>query len=96
MEPWISSKEICAFLGISKRTLINHTNKKYFTRGTHWRYKDPLNENSHKVWKRSAVDHILSQPTNVLRRRICRVNQIKTDQSKQVIVRSTKKALSGQ
>ncbi len=70
MEPWISSKEICAFLGISKRTLINHTNKKYFTRGTHWRYKDPLNENSHKVWKRSAVDHLLSQPTNVLKRRV--------------------------
>ena len=89
MEPWISSKEMSKHLGMCTRTLKR--NMRYFTKGIHWRYKDPLNKNSNKVWKRNAVDHLLSQPTNVLRRRICRVNQIKTDQSKQVIVRSAKK-----
>ena len=73
MEPWISNTAMCSYLGISRKTLWRLS--KYFQKGTHYRFKDPLNENSHKVWRRSAVDQILSSPAHVLRRRLNRTIQ---------------------
>ena len=70
LEPWISNTEMSKYLGISTRTLKR--NEKYFSKGTHYRFKDPLNPKSHKMWKRAAVDQMLSQPDNVLRRRVKR------------------------
>ncbi len=71
LEPWISNSEMSKYLGISTRTLKR--NEKYFSKGTHYRFKDPLNPKSHKMWKRAAVDQMLSQPDNVLRRKVSRV-----------------------
>ena len=72
MEPWISNTEMRKHLGVSESTLYRMSKKGYFSKGTHWRYKDPLNRFSNKVWKRTAVDQMLSQPDNVLRRRVKR------------------------
>ncbi len=68
MEAWISNLAMSEYLCISPRTLKR--NEKYFSKGTHYRFKDPLNPNSGKVWRRSAVDLLLSSPDNVLRRRV--------------------------
>lgn len=73
MEAWISNSSMCEYLGVSRNTLYKMRKKLLFTKGTHWRNKDPLNPLSHKVWKRSAVDQMLSQPTNVLKRRTKKV-----------------------
>jgi|TARA_X000000368_G_C22651012_1_gene545264 hypothetical protein len=71
MEPWISNIAMSEYLGISPRTLKR--NEKYFSKGTHYRYKDPLNPNSGKIWRRAAVDEMLSSPDHVIRRRIKKV-----------------------
>ena len=73
MEPWISNLEMCQYLGVSRNTLYRMRMKGYFSKGTHWRHKDPLNLNSGKVWRRAAVDQILSSPDHVLRRKIKKV-----------------------
>ena len=70
MEGWISNATMSKYLGISKRTLKR--NEGYFAKGIHYRYKNPLNPMSHKVWRRSAFDQLLSQPEHVLRRRVRR------------------------
>ena len=72
MEAWISNAQICKHLGVSRNTLYLMRKQGLFAKGTHWRNKDPLNEDSHKVWKCSAVDQLLSQPEHVLRRRVRR------------------------
>ena len=73
LEPWISNSEMSQYLGVSRNTLYRMRMKGYFSKGTHWRHKDPLNLKSGKVWRRSAVDQMLSQPENVLRRKVSRV-----------------------
>ena len=70
MESWISNTEMCIHLGVHRNTLYKLRKKDYFAKGIHYRFKDPLNERSGKVWKRSAVDILLSSPDHVLRRRI--------------------------
>ena len=72
MEGWISNATICNHLGVSRNTLYLMRRQGLFAKGTHWRNKDPLNKNSHKVWRLSAVDQLLSQPEHVLRRRVRR------------------------
>ncbi len=71
MEAWISSKEMEKYLGVSRKTLLRMN--RYFQKGIHWRHKDPLNPKSHKVWKRIAVDQLLSSPDHVLKRKIKKV-----------------------
>jgi predicted DNA-binding transcriptional regulator AlpA len=71
MEAWVSNTEMHKHLGVSRKTLWRL--HKYFSEGVHWRRKDPLNPNSHKVWRLSSVDQLLSQPTNVLKRRAKKV-----------------------
>ena len=70
MEAWISNTAMCDYLNISRSTLYRMGIKGYFSEGLHWRYKDPLNKGGTKVWKRIAVDQLLSQPDHVLRRKV--------------------------
>ena len=47
MEQWISSKEIENYLGVSRKTFINMY--PYFSKGIHYRLKNPLNPRSQKI-----------------------------------------------
>ena len=69
-EPWISKKDLCRYLCISRGTLIRHY--PIFTQGVHYRLKDPFNPLSHKVWKLSEVERLLSQSRSALQRRLVR------------------------
>ena len=66
-ERWISKKDLCAHLCICRQTL--QRNYSIFSEGVHYRKKDPFNPLSHKVWKLSKVESLLSQSTAVLSRR---------------------------
>tara|TARA_Y100001968_G_scaffold231738_1_gene214469 strand:- start:790 stop:1038 length:249 start_codon:yes stop_codon:yes gene_type:complete len=77
MERWVSNAEIREHLGISVSTLYRLCKQGYFSKGTHFRHKDPLNTSSHRVWRRTAVDQMLSYPDHVLRRRVDRTLQKK-------------------
>jgi hypothetical protein len=70
MEAWISNTEMSKYIGVHPNTLYRMRLKGYFSKGIHWRYKDPLNKDSHKVWRRSAVDQLLSQPDHILKRKV--------------------------
>ena len=70
MERWVSNAEIREHLGISVSTLYRLVKQGYFSKGTHYRHKDPLNPFSHRVWRRAAVDQILCSPDHALRRRV--------------------------
>tara|TARA_B100001250_G_scaffold19060_1_gene16383 strand:- start:2483 stop:2716 length:234 start_codon:yes stop_codon:yes gene_type:complete len=69
-ERWISSKELSKHLCIGRDTLIRHY--PIFTEGVHYRLKDPFNPLSHKVWKLSEVERLLSQSRSALHRRLVR------------------------
>ena len=69
-ERWISSKELGKHLCIGRDTLIRHY--PIFTEGVHYRLKDPFNPLSHKVWKLSEVERLLSQSRSALQRRLVR------------------------
>tara|TARA_B100001250_G_C19082517_1_gene479190 strand:- start:23 stop:256 length:234 start_codon:yes stop_codon:yes gene_type:complete len=69
-EAWISKKDLCNHLCICRQTL--QRNYSIFSEGVHYRKKDPFNPLSHKVWKLSKVEHLLSESTAVLIRRRAR------------------------
>ena len=69
-EAWISKKDLCSYLCISRDTLWRHY--PIFTEGVHYRLKDPFNPLSHKVWKLSEVERLLSQSRSALQRRLVR------------------------
>ena len=69
-EAWITKMELCKHLCISKNTLIR--NYSIFSEGIHYRRKDPFNPLSHRVWKLSKVELLLTQSTAVLIRRRAR------------------------
>ena len=75
MERWVSNAEIREHLGVSVSTLYRLVKQGYFSKGTHYRHKDPLNPFSHRVWRRAAVDQMLSSPDHVIRRRVDRTLQ---------------------
>ena len=70
-ERWITKIELCKHLCISVRTLERAVYP-VVTEGVHFRKKDPFNPMSHKVWKLSKVELLLTQSTAVLRRRRAR------------------------
>jgi len=69
-ERWLSTKELGKHLCIGRDTLIRHY--PIFTEGVHYRLKDPFNPLSHKVWKFSEVERLLSQSRSALQRRLVR------------------------
>ena len=71
LEPWMSRQELCDYLKINKNILV----KLYplFTEGFHYRRKNPLKENSAKVWKATKVDQLLCESNSVLTRRIKKI-----------------------
>ena len=70
-EPWVSKKEVCKYFNFSTKYL----ERKYpiFSKGIHFMYKDPLNENGHRVWKISKVEQLLCDNSSGLARRLKRV-----------------------
>ena len=75
MERWVSNAEIREHLGVSVSTLYRLVKQGYFSKGSHYRHKDPLNPFIHRVWRRAAVDQMLSSPDHVIRRRVDRTLQ---------------------
>ena len=71
LEPWLSKKELCAYLKINRSIL----EKLYplFTEGVHYRRKNPFKENSAKVWKATKVDQLLCESSSILTRRIKKI-----------------------
>ena len=77
LEPWISKNELCEYLKINRRILEQLY--PLFTEGVHYRRKNPLKENSTKVWKATKVDQLLCESSSILTRRINKIklkNQI--------------------
>ena len=77
LEPWISKNELCEYLKINRRILEQLY--PLFTEGVHYRRKNPLKENSIKVWKATKVDQLLCESSSILTRRINKIklkNQI--------------------
>ena len=70
-EAWISKKDLCKHLCISRDTLWR--NYGIFTEGVHYRFKDPFNPLSHRVWKLSEVEVLLCQSRSFLQRRLVRI-----------------------
>ena len=71
LEPWLSKKELCAYLKINKNILEQLY--PLFTEGVHYRRKNPLKENSAKVWKATKVDQLLCESSSILTRRIKKI-----------------------
>ena len=70
-EHWIPKKELCKHLCIGQNTLIRHY--PIFSEGVHYRFKDPFNPLSHRVWKLSEVEVLLCQSRSFLQRRLVRI-----------------------
>ena len=70
-EPWVSKKEVCKYFNFSTKYL----ERKYpiFSKGIHFMYKDPSNENGHRVWKISKVEQLLCDNSSGLARRLKRL-----------------------
>ena len=71
LEPWLSKKELCEYLRINKNILEQLY--PLFTEGVHFRRKNPLKENSAKVWKATKVDQLLCESSSILTRRINKI-----------------------
>ena len=71
LEPWISKNELCEYLKINRRILEQLY--PLFTEGVHFRRKNPLKENSIKVWKATKVDQLLCESNSVLTRRLKKI-----------------------
>ena len=71
LEPWVSKKEVCKYFNFSTKYL----ERKYpiFSKGIHFMYKDPSNENGHRVWKISKVEQLLCDNSSGLARRLKRI-----------------------
>ena len=71
LEPWLSKKELCEYLRINKNILEQLY--PLFTEGVHFRRKNPLKENSAKVWKATKVDQLLCESSSILTRRLKKI-----------------------
>ena len=71
LEPWMSRMELCEYLKINKNILEQLY--PLFTEGVHFRRKNPLKENSAKVWKATKVDQLLCESSSILTRRIKKI-----------------------
>jgi len=70
-ERWITKAELCKHLCISGRTLQARIYP-LASRGEHYIHKDPLNIDSHKVWKLSEVEKLVKKSSGSLQRRLAR------------------------
>ena len=71
LEPWMSRQELGQYLKINKNILVQLY--PLFTEGVHYRRKNPLKENSAKVWKATKVDQLLCESRSILTRRIKKI-----------------------
>jgi len=70
-EAWISKTQVCKHFGISAKTL----ERRFYpiaSKGTHYITKDPLNDDSQKIWKLSEVERLVRQSSGSLQRRLAK------------------------
>lgn len=69
----LSKKETCEALCVSQRTFTRFFNSGVLHHGNHFVYKDPLNPNSHKLFKIDRVKQVYEETPTSLKRRVRKV-----------------------
>tara|TARA_B100000214_G_scaffold349653_1_gene302705 strand:+ start:283 stop:537 length:255 start_codon:yes stop_codon:yes gene_type:complete len=70
-ESWVSKTQVCKHFGISTKTL----ERRFYpitTKGIHYITKDPLNDDSQRIWKLSEVEKLVKKSTGALQRRLAK------------------------
>jgi len=55
MGDWITTKEMAAHLGCSRRTLARMQSAGFFSEGKHWQKMNPLAPRSNYLWHKTRV-----------------------------------------
>lgn len=71
--PLLSKRETCKALCVSESSFTRFFNTGVLVHGNHFVYKDPLNPNSHKLYKIDRVKQVFEETPTSLKRRVRKV-----------------------